>query len=78
MFFSDMQKMKPKNSTAKVEMLGQYDPEKELIIEDPYYVSNTVYTRKQSIPVVKDLYCDEKYKTLTASSFETGLYSVKL
>ena len=27
---------------------------------------------------VKDLFCEEKYKTLTASSFETGLYSVKL
>ena len=27
---------------------------------------------------VKVLFCVEKYKTLTASSFETGLYSVKL
>ena len=30
------------------------------------------------INYVKDLFCEEKYKTLTASSFETGLYSVKL
>uniref|UniRef100_A0A3P9HE96 Low molecular weight phosphotyrosine protein phosphatase n=1 Tax=Oryzias latipes TaxID=8090 RepID=A0A3P9HE96_ORYLA len=26
-----------KNSTAKIELLGSYDPEKELIIKDPYY-----------------------------------------
>lgn len=28
-----------KNSKAKIELLGSYDPEKQLIIEDPYYVS---------------------------------------
>ena len=31
-----------------------------------------------NVNVVKDLFCLEKYKTLTASLFETGLYSVKL
>uniref|UniRef100_A0A9J8AVT6 Low molecular weight phosphotyrosine protein phosphatase n=2 Tax=Cyprinus carpio TaxID=7962 RepID=A0A9J8AVT6_CYPCA len=28
-----------KNSKAKIELLGSYDPEKQLIIQDPYYVS---------------------------------------
>ena len=28
-----------KNSSAKIELLGSYDPEKQLIIKDPYYVS---------------------------------------
>ncbi|XP_072552834.1 low molecular weight phosphotyrosine protein phosphatase isoform X1 [Salminus brasiliensis] len=36
-----------KNSKAKVELLGSYDPEKQLIIKDPYYGSDqdfeTVY-----------------------------------
>ncbi len=31
--------MKPKNARARVELLGRYDPQGELIIEDPYYVS---------------------------------------
>ncbi|XP_050807018.1 low molecular weight phosphotyrosine protein phosphatase isoform X1 [Gopherus flavomarginatus] len=26
-----------KNCTAKIELLGSYDPQKQLIIEDPYY-----------------------------------------
>ncbi len=29
----------PSNATAKVELLGSYDPKKCRIIEDPYYVS---------------------------------------
>ncbi|XP_010765425.1 low molecular weight phosphotyrosine protein phosphatase isoform X1 [Notothenia coriiceps] len=29
-----------KNSSAKVELLGSYDPEKQLIINDPYYGSD--------------------------------------
>jgi len=33
----DINEVKPKNATAKVELLGSYDPEGELIIEDPYY-----------------------------------------
>uniref|UniRef100_A0A8B9HCZ4 Low molecular weight phosphotyrosine protein phosphatase n=1 Tax=Astyanax mexicanus TaxID=7994 RepID=A0A8B9HCZ4_ASTMX len=36
-----------KNSKAKIELLGSYDPEKQLIIKDPYYGSDqdfeTVY-----------------------------------
>uniref|UniRef100_A0A8D2JSA8 Low molecular weight phosphotyrosine protein phosphatase n=1 Tax=Sciurus vulgaris TaxID=55149 RepID=A0A8D2JSA8_SCIVU len=32
-----------KNCKAKIELLGSYDPQKQLIIEDPYYVS-TVHT----------------------------------
>ncbi|KAK5880155.1 low molecular weight phosphotyrosine protein phosphatase isoform X1 [Gymnodraco acuticeps] len=29
-----------KNSSAKIELLGSYDPEKQLIINDPYYGSD--------------------------------------
>lgn len=28
-----------KNCKAKIELLGSYDPQKQVIIEDPYYVS---------------------------------------
>lgn len=28
-----------KDCKAKIELLGTYDPQKQLIIEDPYYVS---------------------------------------
>lgn len=31
-----------KNCKAKIELLGSYDPQKQLIIKDPYYVSITV------------------------------------
>lgn len=37
-YFSDLEDIKPKNATAKIMLLGSYDPEKQLIIEDPYYV----------------------------------------
>lgn len=30
--------MKPNDSKAEVELLGQYDPNGEIIIEDPYCV----------------------------------------
>lgn len=33
----DINKKKPKTSSAKVALLGSYDPQGELIIEDPYY-----------------------------------------
>lgn len=33
----DIERMKPKNSKAKIELLGSYDPAGETIIEDPYY-----------------------------------------
>ena len=34
---SDLDNVKPKNCKAKTVMLGEYDPEKELIIVDPYF-----------------------------------------
>uniref|UniRef100_A0A0B7B9D2 Low molecular weight phosphotyrosine protein phosphatase n=1 Tax=Arion vulgaris TaxID=1028688 RepID=A0A0B7B9D2_9EUPU len=34
---SDISELTPANSTAKVGLLGEYDPQKELIIEDPYF-----------------------------------------
>ena len=33
----DINEIRPANATAKVELLGSYDPTGELIIEDPYY-----------------------------------------
>ena len=36
---SELKDLAPSNSTAKIELLGKYDPEGELIIRDPYYVS---------------------------------------
>ena len=33
----DINDVKPKNSKAVVELLGKYDPQKQTIIEDPYY-----------------------------------------
>uniref|UniRef100_A0A671FPF2 Low molecular weight phosphotyrosine protein phosphatase n=1 Tax=Rhinolophus ferrumequinum TaxID=59479 RepID=A0A671FPF2_RHIFE len=40
-----------KNSKAKIELLGSYDPEKRLIIEDPYYVSTVVMLTSRPEPV---------------------------
>jgi low molecular weight phosphotyrosine protein phosphatase len=34
---SDIKELAPANSTAKIVLLGEYDPEKVLIIEDPYF-----------------------------------------
>lgn len=34
----ELERMKPKNAKAKLELLGKYDPEGEIIIRDPYYV----------------------------------------
>lgn len=39
-----------KNSKAKIELLGSYDPEKQLIIEDPYYVSTAPSAASGSRP----------------------------
>lgn len=36
---SDIEDMGPATYTAKIELFGSYDPKKELIIRDPYYVS---------------------------------------
>nr|XP_027195925.1 low molecular weight phosphotyrosine protein phosphatase-like [Dermatophagoides pteronyssinus] len=34
---SNIKRMSPSNSQAKIELLGSYDPEGQSIIEDPYY-----------------------------------------
>lgn len=34
---SNAKAVAPKDATAIVEYLGRFDPQKELIIEDPYY-----------------------------------------
>lgn len=34
----DLERLKPKGSTAKLLLLGEFDPNKERIIRDPYYV----------------------------------------
>ena len=36
---SDINAVKPRGSKAVVELLGKYDPQKQTIIEDPYYES---------------------------------------
>ncbi len=45
-----------KNSKAKIELLGSYDPEKQLIIQDPYYVSVHTCTQ-QDQPQSLVVYC---------------------
>ena len=35
----DLKSIEPDQSIAKIGLLGSYDPDSELIIEDPYYVS---------------------------------------
>ncbi|KAL3272011.1 hypothetical protein HHI36_022477 [Cryptolaemus montrouzieri] len=37
---SDLERMAPENCKAKIGLLGAYDPQKELIISDPYFDSN--------------------------------------
>ncbi|XP_011872536.1 PREDICTED: low molecular weight phosphotyrosine protein phosphatase-like [Vollenhovia emeryi] len=37
----DLNKQKPENCRAKVELLGSYDPSGNIIIRDPYYDSNS-------------------------------------
>ncbi|XP_055901277.1 low molecular weight phosphotyrosine protein phosphatase-like [Biomphalaria glabrata] len=34
---ADISDLAPEESTAKIALLGEYDPQKELIIEDPYF-----------------------------------------
>lgn len=38
---SDLDDMKPKDATAKLLLLGDFDPQDEKIIRDPYYDSNS-------------------------------------
>lgn len=35
----NLMRISPKHMNAQVQLLGQFDPRHELIIEDPYYVS---------------------------------------
>ncbi|XP_076176076.1 low molecular weight phosphotyrosine protein phosphatase [Ptiloglossa arizonensis] len=37
----ELNNMKPSNCTAKIELLGNYDPEGEVLIRDPYYDSDS-------------------------------------
>ncbi|RUS86409.1 hypothetical protein EGW08_005859 [Elysia chlorotica] len=37
----DITEMKPKNSTAKCLLLGEFDPQKELTVQDPYFTHGT-------------------------------------
>ncbi|OBZ87307.1 Low molecular weight phosphotyrosine protein phosphatase [Choanephora cucurbitarum] len=37
---SDLKRLQPKGSKAVLKLFGEYDPEGELIIEDPYYGGN--------------------------------------
>ena len=41
-YFSNLQRRQPAGNKAVVKYLGEYDPEGQLIIEDPYYVSKVV------------------------------------
>ena len=55
---SELEEMKPKNCTAKLELLGKYDPEGELVIRDPYYVSTVEYVfRDHPREVIKVVAC---------------------
>ncbi|KOX73842.1 Low molecular weight phosphotyrosine protein phosphatase [Melipona quadrifasciata] len=37
----ELNNTKPSNCTAKIELLGKYDPQGDIIIRDPYYDSNS-------------------------------------
>ena len=39
LFGSELKCMRPKDSKAELKKLGEMDPEGQLIIRDPYYVS---------------------------------------
>lgn len=58
----DLARMKPANSTAIVELFGKYHTTKDLIIRDPYYVSNwfVVTGGQRDQLIIGDIY---KYKT---------------
>ncbi|KAI9290694.1 LMWPc-domain-containing protein [Neoconidiobolus thromboides FSU 785] len=58
---SDLNHIKPKDSDSKVELFGNYDPNKETIIKDPYYggddgfETNFQQTKRASIGFLKSL-----------------------
>ena len=39
---SDLEDIAPKNCRAKILLLGDFDPENDRIIRDPYYVCNSM------------------------------------
>jgi hypothetical protein len=39
----NLKKTAPKKTACKMELLGQWDPQHELIIEDPYYVRFAIF-----------------------------------
>ena len=41
----ELNSMKPSNCTAKIELLGKYDPQGDIIIRDPYYVYDYINTK---------------------------------
>lgn len=45
---SDLKERAPEGSTAKILLLGDFDPEWERIIRDPYYVSRTFSFQKSN------------------------------
>lgn len=45
----DLNKRAPKNSTAKILLLGDFDPEGDRIIRDPYYVSISMIDNNNNI-----------------------------
>lgn len=40
---ADLKRLAPKGSHAKCLLLGEFDPNKERIIRDPYYVSFSLF-----------------------------------
>ncbi|KAF7729215.1 hypothetical protein EC973_004744 [Apophysomyces ossiformis] len=43
--YEDLQEMAPQGSTAVIKLFGDYDPEGERIIRDPYYGGNEGFER---------------------------------
>lgn len=46
---SDLKRMAPGNCRAKIGLLGEFDPQGERIIRDPYYVSLYLSTTRNII-----------------------------
>ncbi len=66
----DLESMKPPGATAQLKMLGEYDPEKELIIEDPYYVSWAAMQRIHSLQFNVYVLAMFRMKSIKLSSIE--------
>ncbi|XP_015590822.1 low molecular weight phosphotyrosine protein phosphatase [Cephus cinctus] len=60
---SELNRLKPQNCSAKIELLGQYDPNGEIIIRDPYYDSGKAGFEKVHEQCVRSIEAFlEKYK----------------